>query len=239
MSVPPQPYSMSSGWAPIARIFTDDPPVSQNVQTPFAAVEQEIHDGQVRHERPKALGVRRALKGLEGDPNPRFLEASQVEITPRPRAGEVRVGSQGPTDGDQALRPPLPGRKRGSQEELRPDAQGLRQVTEGRQVQVGEPRPFPGVDLLEERPMDLKERRPAVTREQGLKVLPRPGGSMVDADLGDALGETVEDGNGQPLPAGGRLDPIPILPLVLLELDVVEDNEAVDLGHLVEIAQPG
>jgi len=81
-------------------------------------------------------------------------------------------------------------------------------------------------------------RRPAIVLLQGLQVLARPRRAVVDLDLCDGLGKSVAHGHGQPLPAVGGADAISILPLVLLELHVLEQNEHIGSVHLVEVAEP-
>src|SRR2546425_10309758 len=47
-----------------------------------------------------------------------------------------------------------------------------------------------------------------------------------------------DNGNGQPLQPCRSLDPVPLLPRLLLKLDVIEKDKDIDLVHKVEVSEP-
>jgi len=82
-------------------------------------------------------------------------------------------------------------------------------------------------------------RRFPVIGQEGLLLLVPPAFPVVYPHLADQLREFIEHGDGEPLGTLGGLDPVAVLPLVFLELDVVQKHEDVGAVDLVEITEPG
>ena len=73
----------------------------------------------------------------------------------------------------------------------------------------------------------LKERRLPVVCQNGLRVLVSQVRLVVDRYFVDAHRESIGDGNGQPFRPLRRLQFVPILEFILLELNRIQDDKAI------------
>ena len=99
--------------------------------------------------------------------------------------------------------------------------------------------PLPCPDFFEERLQHRPVRRFFVIGDNRLLLLVLPLLPAVDFHLLNQLRIMISHRNSQPLPSVGRLDPVSVLPFILLELDRVQQNKDIGPVDLFEVTQPG
>ena len=97
------------------------------------------------------------------------------------------------------------------------------------------------VEFFKERRVPGELRRPRIVALEGPPVVPGPGEFVVHLHLGGGLGVAPLGlyRNREPHPTLGGPDPVPVLKIPLLVLDVVEPEEDVGRGYLMKIPQIG
>ena len=93
-------------------------------------------------------------------------------------------------------------------------------------------------DLVEERLQQGPVWRFFVIGDNRLLLLVLPLLPAVDFHLLNQLRIMIGHRDSQPLPAGGRLDPVAVLPFILLLLNRVEEDEDIGTVDFVKVTEP-
>src|SRR5688572_29154067 len=264
---PPAPTSRSSGWAPkaitrpgfpsskirfIASPLTHDPDGGRSGEQKRAAVgaavQEEVEEAEVGHEAElrAALRVDRVLEALPVDRDAGPREGGDVEVPGRaagPR--EIGAGADLAAEIEDALGL-LPGELEGGGQHHRGgDRQPAARQLEDVEVQVEQVGPAALEDLFELVGVAREVRGAPVVDDQAvpdapLPVLPGVGAAVLDPLVADpvALVAALER-HGEPADSVVELDPVAVLEVLRLVLQVVHHHEQIGARQLVEVAEPG
>ncbi len=109
----------------------------------------------------------------------------------------------------------------------------------GSDVEIGDQLPGTGKDLLKKLPQVMIMDCLAVIGQDRLPLFVLPSDIIINQYLIYQLGIPVPDRYGQPLPSLGRLYLVPVLPLIFLKLNIIQEYKDICPADLFEIAQPG
>jgi len=177
---------------------------------------------------------------LKDDLDALLLEQLQIQIFRSILPRKIDIAVQLVTDIGQPLRASfLCPQLRGNDEFLIFYAQGVCQIMDQMNVDLGQTLPFLRICFFKKIDMILEKRSLGVVGDQRIQMFSAPLNRVVDLNLKDFLSEAVNHGYRQPLPAIRSLDFIPVLPFVLFKLNIVQEDEDIALFDLIKISQPG
>ncbi len=214
---------------------------AEDFQAAWPFVEEEIYNGEVGDEGDfgELLAIDRAVPFLKVKLDARAMKkiGFQIRIRGVP-SGEVPRGAHSPTEVHKSLGSASGHIQAGTGYHLYVDAERRKHISEDRLVQVRQALPRPMEAFLEEGSVLCEERRFGVIGRERCEVVRAPS-RLGDFNRMNGLIEAGANGHGKVLPSVGILDLIAVLPAVLCVCGVIQKDEQVGRGDLMDVGQPG